>query len=110
VSEFLDRILIKLEKYGINSNMRYHEKVIMLENDRDFWRGFIDGNARFDISKYGRISLRIKKGHELILQFKTFAEKILGRTIDEPILEVKNWSITLSDGNAVELLQKIDVR
>lgn len=79
----------------------------MLENDRDFWRGFIDGNARFDISKYGKISLRIKKGHELILQFKTFAEKILGRTIDEPILEVKNWSITLSEGNAVELYKKL---
>ena len=40
--------------------------------------------GRFKISRFGKISLKIKKGHELILQFKTFAENISGHSIGEP--------------------------
>ena len=104
--------------------MRYKEKVSILEDDRDFWRGFIDGNAcgrsgRFEILRYGKISLKvkkghglilqikIKKGHGLILQFKTFAENILGRSIGEPKPEKRNLSLTITDGNAVELYLKL---
>jgi len=106
------RILIEIEKYGIHNNMRYNEKVTILEDDRDFWRGFIDGNTsgrsgKFEISSHGEITLRIKKGQELILQFKTFADKILGRTIGWPIQEVKNWSLRLTDRNALELYGKL---
>jgi hypothetical protein len=106
------RICHELERYGIHSNMRYHERVIILEHDKDFWRGFIDGNGsgrsgRFEISRYGKIFLRIKKGHELIQQFKTFAENILGHSIGEPILKIKNWSLTITDENAAELYLKL---
>ena len=92
--------------------MRYKEKVSILEDDRDFWRGFIDGNAcgrsgRFEILRYGKISLKVKKGHGFILQFKTFAENILGRSIGEPKPEKRNLSLTITDGNAVELYLKL---
>jgi hypothetical protein len=43
----------------------------------------------------------------LILQFKTFAENLLGCFIGEPKLEVKNWSLTITGGNAVELYRKL---
>jgi hypothetical protein len=66
------------------SNSSHRQKVIKLEDDKDFWRGFVDGNGKFDTSKKGNISLRVKKGHDLILQFKTFAENILGSFIGEP--------------------------
>ena len=99
------RIVSELERYGIRPKMRYHEKVILLENDKDFWRGFVDGNAIFDIKP----SLRIKRGRELILQFKIFAEKILGCSIGVSIPEGKmgDWSLTITGINAAELYKKL---
>lgn len=106
------KILDELAIYGIYNNMRYNEKVSKLEGDR----AFIDGNAsgrsgKFEISMYrsgyGKISLRIKKGHELILQFKTFVESILGHSIGEPKPEKRNWSLTITDRNVVELYLKL---
>lgn len=101
------RIVSKLERYGIRL-----QKVILLENDKDFWRGLIDANAsgksgKFEISRYGKITLQVKKGQDLILQFKTFAENILGHSIGEPIRVGKKWSLTITDGNAVELYLKL---
>lgn len=49
---------MELEKYGIHGNMRFHEKVSILEDDKDFWRGFMDGNGRFsEISKRQHLKL-----------------------------------------------------
>jgi DNA-binding transcriptional regulator WhiA len=102
------QIVNQLEKYGIHNRMRYNEKVKKLEDEKDFWRGLIDGNGIFKPpSKRDNISIRANKGHELILQFKTFAEKILGRTIGRPEEEVKNWSLTLIDRDALELYRKL---
>ena len=98
----------KLNEYGIHNNMKHNQKVSILEDNRDFWRGFIDGNGRFKSpSKRENTSIRIKRGPDLILQFKTFAEKILGRTIGRPEEEVKNWSLTLTDRDALELYKKL---
>jgi hypothetical protein len=110
VLEFRSGIIVsKLEKYGIHNNMRYREKVKILENDTDFWRGFIDGNTTGRSGKFevrdGKISMRIKKGRELILQFKSFAENILGHSTGEPEPGDKNWSLTITEENAVELLK-----
>jgi hypothetical protein len=99
----------KLKEYGIHNNMKHNQKVSIFEDNRDFWRGFIDGNGKPKFSKKGSlISLRVKKGgRELILQFKTFSEKILGRSIGEPKLEVKKWSLALTDREAAELYGKL---
>jgi len=101
------KIVSELEKYGIHDHMGYHQKVKRLEDDKDFWRGFIDGNGRFEVSIRDNIYLRVNKGGELIRQFKTFAEKILKHSLGEPKLEVKNWSLTIAGTNAVELYEKL---
>ena len=43
----------------------------------------------------------------MILQFKTFAENILGHSIGEPKPEIKNWLLTITDGNVLELYGKL---
>ena len=106
-----DSVCNELERYGMHYKMGYHQKVILLENYKDFWCGFIDGNRTFEPpTKRDNTSIRIIKGPELILQFKAFAEKILGRTIGDPKHEVENSSLTLYNRDAVELYKKTVIR
>ncbi len=61
-----------LEKYGVCPRKTSRERVVLLEDNRHFWRGVIDGDGTIVINKDNSVKLSLCGGKELLTQFVRF--------------------------------------
>ncbi len=78
------KIIDDLAKYGIIKNKSAIAKVIGLENNRDFWRGVIDGDGSLFYSR-GYPVLDLCGSYALVSQFKDYCFNIIKQNMPQVI-------------------------
>jgi hypothetical protein len=73
------RLAKALEQFGITSRKTHSAKVIGLEQNRDFWRGLIDGDGHITIAHAGRnraakAMLKLCGSKAMLIQFRDFVQ------------------------------------
>lgn len=66
------RLVEALSRYGVVPNKTYTAKVFLLEMDRHFWRGVIDGDGCIHTRKNGNPTLNLTGSRPLLTQFRDF--------------------------------------
>ena len=70
------KLVDALAKFGVVPNKSKRAQVIGLENDRNFWRGVIDGDGCVHVRKAGTPSLTLVGSKELLTQFVSYTQSI----------------------------------
>jgi hypothetical protein len=103
-----------IAKYGVVTNKWFIVKVKCgLENDRDLWRGAIDGDGNIGIypkrTPEGKIRLipkiQLTGNLHICLQFKTFLENQLGLPMPNIIPYKNSYIFSVSDHRAVRAIK-----
>ena len=89
------RMASSLARFGFVSNKSRIAKVKLLEDNRDFWRGTVDGDGTISIDSLGRPWMKLIGSFEMILQFKEFLE----RNLDMKMPQVYN---EIYDGGSID--------
>jgi hypothetical protein len=99
------KIANSLRSYGIVPNKWFIVKINGgLENNRDLWRGIIDGDGHIGIhSSIPCISLT--GSLRVCLQFKTFLEHQLGISMPNLVSYKNSYSISVSGHRAVRAIK-----
>lgn len=66
------RMCDDLSRYGVVPRKTNREKVFLMELNRHFWRGMIDGDGCIIISKRGELSLNLLGSDDILKQFLEF--------------------------------------
>lgn len=102
------KLAAKLAEFGITPRKSFSAEIGSgLENDRDVWRGLIDGDG--SVGKAGDRRLSLCSGsYRLMIQFKAFVEKIIGQSLKSKI-RAKNsaYSMTLCGLTAVKVISAL---
>ena len=73
-----ERMVKNLRQYGIVPRKSTKEKVVGLEDNKDFWRGVIDGDGSFGIVNTTRaVQLSLVGSRDLVNQFGDFAKTVV---------------------------------
>ena len=70
-------IATSLEKYGFIPRKSLIAKVKILDFNRHFWRGVIDGDGSISVDSFGRPWIKLVGSFEMVCQFKLFLEQEL---------------------------------
>lgn len=70
-----NRLAEALSKYGVTPRKTYTAKVIGLEDNRDFWRGAVDGDGSIWFGKKGYTYIELAGSEDLVRQFGEFVLK-----------------------------------
>lgn len=73
------RLAVALSRYGVVPKKSKTAEVKLLERNRDFWRGMIDGDGWFTIRRDGPI-LGLTGSLQIIAQFGDFVKESIGHT------------------------------
>jgi hypothetical protein len=98
-----------LSRYGIAPRKTKTAEVKVLETNRHFWRGVIDGDGCLNLGRRSnpkhasRPVLQLSGSESLCRQFETFAEA-LTKTRARAHRSHGNWGFSLSSGAAIEMI------
>lgn len=103
------RMATDLARYGIVPRKSKTAEVIILESNRHFWRGVVDGdgslgwNTRKNPAHSARPVLQVVGSERLMRQFETFARFVTGtRAVAHRAHGC--WGFSLSSGAAIEMI------
>jgi len=95
----------KLLTFGITPRKSFTAKVLRLENNKDFWRGLIDGNGCLYIDMktlYPTISLA--GSENICIQFKTFCNRFVAKKHGSCLKHGNIYQTSFSGYSAMKLL------
>lgn len=96
------KLVEALANYGVVPNKSLTANVRILENNRDFWRGIIDGDGSLHYSnKYPR--LKLTGSQELLQQFREYAWSLGFKQKLTPYPNGKVFYLTIACTDAVKL-------
>lgn len=102
-----NRIAKSLAKFGVTPRKSLREHVLLLENNRDFWRGYIDGDGSLGFWNRKSPGIVMYGGMSLVEQFRKFV------WLEQPDrkltvnLATKIPSVRLSSSHAVFLAKRL---
>lgn len=104
------QLVAALATYGVVPRKSLTAKVLILENNRHFWRGYVDGNGSLGISKRGnykpRPVLQLCGSESIISQFANFAVSVTGTTM-RPHRDHTVWGAALSCSHAIKMIRHL---
>ena len=102
------RLAEALARYGVVPRKKHGATVSLLENDRDFWRGAIDGDGTVGMHRDGKFPfLGFYGSKPLVTQFSRYLGTI--GTKREPSVRPTGsiWCCTISGGHAAEAVRHL---
>jgi hypothetical protein len=100
----------KLMQFGMKPKKRYFQGLSPnLILNKHCWRGIVDVHGSFDIStkKSDYYTLKLKSSEKLVLQFKSFIEKSIGKVNVNVEFKIKNYVITIKGSDDVLKIVKL---
>lgn len=82
-----DRLAEDLSRYGVTPNKTHRECVAGLENNRDFWRGYVDGDGCIRLShSYHGIwpAIEVVGSYQIVSQFANYVNSIVPTSVLTP--------------------------
>lgn len=76
-----DRLAVALAKFGVGPRKSHTAKVLLLENNRHFWRGVVDGDGSVATRRRNEPDLRLVGSEALMHQFLDFTLSICDHNV-----------------------------
>lgn len=96
-----------LEKYGVVPRKSHTAEVKFLENNRDFWRGVIDGDGTVCITKEGKILIGACGSFQLMSQLRQFLLSIIPDFLGKVRKKSSIFDVCVSRCRAIKVMSAL---